>query len=110
MIDALRNYLAGTVHRFQWNGADCFVRRLSAGEYVSLYPLMTPDADKDAGVMLAFYVQLLSLTLCDAGGNRTCGSDEARELLQRLPLSELKKLGEVALKHAGIQDDDAPKN
>lgn len=104
MLDILKRRLQSAIGQYEWSGERVYFKRLSAAAWIKIQALATPDADSDASKSLAFFVELLALTLCTESGGCECDSDEGRETLRQLGLNELQTLGELSLKHSGLGD------
>lgn len=106
MLDLLKRRLSAAVGGYEWNGETVHFKRLSAGDFIAVKSLATPEADTDEKAGVEFYVQLLSVTLCTPQGVCECNSDEGRNTLQQLSLSDLQSLGQLSLKHSGLVNSE----
>lgn len=102
MLDILKRRLSAAIGKFEWNGEAIWLKRLSSGSWLKIQSLASDEADNDPAKGIAFYVELLALTLCDESGKCDCDSDEGRETLRQLGLGDLQQLGQLSLTHSGI--------
>jgi hypothetical protein len=104
-LDTLRNHAAGLVKAVDVKGNSYHLRKFSAKSYME-FMAAREAMPSDIGV----YVLLVSKSLCDAEGVLDCDTDEGRELLSRLPVDDIRELGEAAIEWAIGRKVDEPKN
>jgi hypothetical protein len=105
VIDIIKRRLSAAVAAYEWMGETVHFRRLSAASWISLQSLATPEADTDPMKGVNFYVELIAATLCNSQGVTECDTSEGRESLRQLGLKELQSLGELSLKHSGLDGE-----
>lgn len=106
--------LKALVREYEFHGEKVHFRKLSVREWRALVrdrEHRVPDENHEQDGF-AWFAMMLSKQLCDAAGNLTDDSDEARAKLAELSPDEIAQLGQAALAWSGLakEPEEAKKN